>query len=97
MDEAGDVHPIEGGMEATTGLCSLKGVLELTVLSVRVAVIDELVEEDEGVPDGEREMIEGQILRLHRTHKVVRLMSVLQAIEVSDSLRTQRETRGTGG
>ena len=83
MDEAGDDEParLVGGADR---LGRLHRVLDLREVDVRIAVVDERVEEVEGFPDGQRLAVERQVLALLLEHEGERLVRVVERVELLD-------------
>ena len=85
VDQAGDDEPA-GLVGATNRLGGLQRVLDLREVDVRIAVVDERVEELERFPHRHPLAAERQIVPLLPAHEIERLVRVIQAVEFLDGV-----------
>jgi len=82
VDESGEVEPVLVGVVLADGLGGLEEVLDLGHVQVRVAVVDELVEQLDAVPDAHLRLVQPPVLGPHPRHELVRLPRVVHAVEL---------------
>ena len=84
MDEASENHPPRTVVTAN-GFRGLKKVLQLGEIGVRVAVVDQRVEEFCGFPNPHLLLAETQILLLLFSDEIIGLMGVVLPIKLSNA------------
>ena len=82
VDEAGEVEPVLVGVVLADGLGGLEEVLDLGHVQVRVAVVDELVEQLDAFPDAHLRPVQPPVLGPHPGHELVRLPDVVHPVEL---------------